>query len=39
MDGNNYVSYISRCKKIGRIGPKEVKLDKKSAYGEVIFAN
>lgn len=33
-----YISYIDRCKKIGRLGPKEVKLDTKSAYGDVIFA-
>lgn len=31
-------SYIDRCKKIGRIGGKESKLDKKSAYGDVIFS-
>lgn len=31
------VSYFARCKKIGRIGPKEVKLHKKSAYGEALY--
>jgi hypothetical protein len=35
---DNYISYIDRCKKIGRLGPKEVKLDTKSANGDVIFA-
>jgi hypothetical protein len=33
-----FVSYIDRCKTIGRIGPKESKLDVKSAYGDVIFS-
>ena len=31
------VSYFTRCKKIGRIGPKEVKLNKKSAFGEALY--
>ena len=31
-------SYIDRCKKVGRIGPKDTKLDPKSAYGDVIFS-
>ena len=30
--------YIERCKKVGRLGPKETKLDPKSAYGDVIFS-
>ena len=34
----NYVSYVDKCKQAGRIGPKQVKLDTKSAYGDVIFS-
>lgn len=33
-----YVSYVERCKLVGRIGPKETKLDPKTAYGDVIFS-
>jgi hypothetical protein len=29
---------MDRCKKVGRIGPKEAKLDTNSAYGEYIFS-
>jgi Kip1 ubiquitination-promoting complex protein 1 len=35
---DNYISYIDRCKKVGRLGPKEVRIDTKSAFGDVIFA-
>jgi Kip1 ubiquitination-promoting complex protein 1 len=38
-DHDTYVSYIDRCKKVGRLGPKEVKLDSKNAYGEFILAD
>ena len=33
-----YESYIQRCKKVGRIGPKETQLDLKNSHGELIFA-
>lgn len=32
------VSYFERCKQVGRIGPQEVKLDTRSAYGELIVS-
>ena len=35
---DRYTSYVDKCKKIGRVGPKEVKLDTKSAHGDVIFS-
>ena len=34
-----HVPYIDRCKAIGRIGGKEVKLDNKTAFGKVIHSN
>ena len=37
-DNDQFVSYIDRCKKVGRVGPKVSALDKKSSYGEVLFA-
>lgn len=33
-----YVSYVDRCKAVGRVGAKDSKLDSKSAYGDVIFS-
>ena len=33
------LSFMDRCKKIGRIGPKEVKLDERSAYGDFVFSD
>ena len=38
LDEKEPLSYIDRCKSIGRIGAKESKLDSKSAYGDVIFS-
>ena len=32
-------TYVQRCKKVGRIGPKEAKLDERSAYGEYVFSD
>ena len=34
-----YEGYMFRCKRVGRIGPKQVTLDEKSSHGGVIFAN
>jgi hypothetical protein len=31
------LKYIDRCKKIGRVGPVKVMLDKKTAFGAVHF--
>ena len=31
------MSYFEKCKKVGRIGPKITKLDKKSAYGDLLL--
>ena len=31
------MNYYEKCKKAGRIGPKITKIDKKSAYGDVLF--
>jgi hypothetical protein len=30
---------MERCKKLGRIGPKDVRLDERSAYGEFVFSD
>ena len=35
--GNGEASYFDRCKKIGRIGPKDVKIEKKGSYGNIHF--
>jgi len=34
-----YVRYLDRCKKVGRIGPAKVMMDKRSAYGQIHFKN
>jgi len=31
------LSYLDKCKKIGRIGPKQVRMNKKSAHGKIYF--
>ena len=33
----HFENYIDRCKKIGRVGPSEVKIDNKSIYGDVLL--
>lgn len=38
LQEEKYESYIYRCKKVGRIGPKDTILDQKNSYGELIFA-
>lgn len=37
-DPDRYVSYFSRCKQTGRIGPKETRMDQKSMYGHIHFS-
>lgn len=32
------MTYFDKCKQMGRVGPVETKLDKKSANGEIIFS-
>jgi hypothetical protein len=36
---SSYISYMDKCKKIGRIGPRISCLDQRSSYGEIIFSD
>ena len=38
FQSDEMISYFDKCKRVGRVGPIETKLDKKSSYGEIIFA-